>query len=197
MRMTFLDEPAPSEGQQKMYDADVAEDGFVWDNSRLWGHQPALDEALGALIGAAADAAGLSNREKAMLVIGQAGAIGDSYCSVAWGRWLTEWEDAETAAAALRRDEAPFNDRERALGRWARAIADNPNDTTAEDVERLRESGFDDAQILALTLYAALRMALSVTNDALGARPDQALIDMLDPAVRAAVTWGRLPAHDS
>ena len=58
--MTFLNEPASSEGQQKLYDADVAEDGFVWDNSRLWAHQPALDEALSALIVAAADAAGLS-----------------------------------------------------------------------------------------------------------------------------------------
>jgi alkylhydroperoxidase family enzyme len=196
MRMTFLNEPASSEGQQKMYDADVAEDGFVWDNSRLWAHQLALDEALSALIVAAANAAGLSKREKAMLVIGQASTIGDSYCSVAWGRWLTEWEDAETAAAALRRDEAPFTARERALGVWARAIADHPNDTTPEDIELLRDMGFDDPQILALTLYAALRMALSTTNDALGARPDQALIDMLDPAVRAAITWGRLPAHD-
>jgi hypothetical protein len=47
--MTFLKESAPSEGQQKMYDADVAEDGFVWDNSRLWAHQPDLDEAFSAL----------------------------------------------------------------------------------------------------------------------------------------------------
>jgi hypothetical protein len=49
-----------------------------------------------------------------MLVIGQASTLGDSYCSVAWDRWLTEWQDAETAAAALRRDETPFDDRERA-----------------------------------------------------------------------------------
>ena len=34
-------------------------------------------------------------------------------------------------------------------------------------------------------------MALSTINDALGARPDQALIDMLDPIVRNAITWGR------
>ena len=54
--------------------------------------------------------------------------------------------------------------------------------------------GFDDPQIVALTLYAALRMALSATNDALGARPDLALADMLDPAIRATVTWGRQPA---
>jgi len=177
-----------------MYDTDVAEDGFVWDNSKVWAHEPALEQALSVVISAAAEAADLSRREKAMLVIGQARAIGDSYCSVAWGRWLTEWEDAETAAAALRQDETPFNERERALAAWARTIADHPNDTTPEDVQLLRDVGFDDPQILALTLYTALRIALSTTNDALGARPDHALIDMLDPAVNAAITWGRRPA---
>jgi alkylhydroperoxidase family enzyme len=192
--MTFLDEPASSTGQQRMYDADIAQDGYVWDNSRLWAHQPALDEALSALIAAAADAAGLSIRDKGMLVIGQSSTIGDSYCSVAWGRWLTESEDPQTAAAALRGDQAPFSQRELALASWARTIADRPNDTTSEDIELLRDVGFDDPQILALTVYAAARMALSITNDALGARPDQALIDMLHPAVRSAITWGRWPA---
>lgn len=192
--MTFLEEPAPGEGRQKMYDGDLAEDGYVWDNSRLWAHQPTLDEQLGALIRAAATAAGLSNREKAMLVIGQASVIGDSYCSFAWSRWLTEWEDAETALAAVRADETPFDERERALGRWARAVAGDPNATTPDEVQGLRDVGFDDPQILALTLYAALRIALSTTNDALGARPDLALAETLDPAIRATITWGRQPA---
>ena len=90
--------------------------------------------------------------------------------------------------------EKPFDERERALANWARTIADNPKGTRSRDVQRLREVGFDDPQIFALTLYAALRMALSTTNDALGARPDLALADMLDPTVRAAITWGRQPA---
>jgi len=192
--MTYLNEPALSEGQQKMYDTDLANDGFVWDSSRLWAHQPGLDEGLSALIVATAEAAGLSTRDKAMLVIGQSSTIGDSYCSLAWGRWLTESDGAGTAAAALRGDEAPFTERERALARWARKIADDPNGTTPQDIKGLRDVGFDDPQILALTAYTAARLALSMINDALGARPDLALADMLDPAVRAAVTWGRPPA---
>jgi hypothetical protein len=70
--MTFLNKPAISEGQRKLYDADIAEDGYVWDNSRLWAHQPGLDDGLHALFVAAAEAAALSTRDKAMLVIGQA-----------------------------------------------------------------------------------------------------------------------------
>ena len=101
--MPFLDEPVPSEGQRKMYDEDLAEDGFVWDNSKLWSHHPDLDQRFGALLGAVSEAAGLTLRERAMLVIGQASTIGDSYCSLAWWRWLTESDGAATSAAALRR----------------------------------------------------------------------------------------------
>jgi hypothetical protein len=96
-----------------MYDADMADDGFVWDNSKLWAHQPALDEGLTDLI----VAAGLSTREKAMLVIGEASAFGDSYCSFAWSRWPTEWEDAESA------------------------VASDPNGITPQEVQRLRGPG--------------------------------------------------------
>ena len=191
--MTFLTEPAPSEGQQRMYDADLAEDGFVWDSTKVWGHQPGLDAGLSALIVAAATAAGLSMHDKAMLVIGQAATIGDSYCSFAWSRWLTESAGSETALAALRHDETPFDERERALANWARTTAGDPNSVNPEDVQHMRDVGFDDPQILALTLYTALRLALSTTNDALGARPDIALADMLAPAIRDTITWGRKP----
>lgn len=188
--MTFLGEPAPSEGQQRLYDHDVADDGYVWDISKLWAHQPSLHQQLTALM----SAAGLTLREKAMLVLGQAATIGDSYCSLAWGRWLSESDGAQTAAAALREDGEPFSERERRLDVWARSIARDPNATTTEDIQALKDAGFGDPQILALTLYAALRLAFSTTNDALGAVPDAALAEMLDPSVRDAVTWGRQPA---
>jgi alkylhydroperoxidase family enzyme len=192
--MTFLNEPASSDGQQKMYDADIAEDGYVWDATKLWAHQASLNEQFEDLLKAVGEASGTTFRERAVLVIGQASTIGDSYCSLAWGRWLSEGEDPETAAAILRRDDGPLTDRERALGAWARRIASDPNGTEAADVQVLRDVGFEDAEIVALTFYAALRMALSTTNDALGARPDLALAEMLATPVRDAVTWGRQPA---
>lgn len=192
--MSFLSEPAPSTEQESLYKEDLDEDGFVWDSTRLWSHQPALWKKLAELAGLAADTAGLSARDKAMLVLGTASTLGDSYCSTAWGRFLTEWADAETARAVLERDDGPLTDRERALAAWARQIAADPNATRPDDVQALRDAGFEEQQILAVTLYGAVRLALSITNDALGARPDIALADMLDPAVRSAITWGRQPA---
>ncbi|MFI5627687.1 hypothetical protein ACIA03_29790 [Nocardioides sp. NPDC051685] len=44
---------------------------------------------------------------------------------------------------------------------------------------------------MALTVYAGLRTAFSGINSALGAHPDIPLADALEPAVLAAITWGR------
>lgn len=192
--MTFLGDPAPSAGQRKLFDEDLHRDGFVWNATRLWAHQPDLYEQFVALFGGVSSAAGLSVRDMAMLVLGTASTLGDSYCSTAWGRYLTKWADADTARAVLKRDDRPLTDRERALVAWARKVASDPNGTTPTDVQSLRDVGFNDPQIVALTFYGALRLALSTTNDALGARPDIALADTLDPAVREAITWGRPPA---
>ena len=80
---------------------------------------------------------------------------------------------------------------ERALARWARQLARDPNSTTAADVQALRAAGFDDAQIFAITVFVALRIAFSTVNDALGAAPDRQLGVEVPAEVRDAVTFGR------
>jgi alkylhydroperoxidase family enzyme len=188
---TFLDEPAESDGQKKLYDDDLADDGYVWNVSRLWGHQPEAREGLVRLMGQAVRAAGLTDRQRGILVGAMASTLGDSYCSFAYGRNLTRWADVTIAAGVLTGDDSVLDEGEQALARWARQLARDPNGTTPEDVQALRDAGFDDAAILALTHYVALRLAFSTVNDALGAKPDHALADDVAPEVRAAVTWGR------
>jgi alkylhydroperoxidase family enzyme len=82
------------------------------------------------------------------------------------------------------------------LARWARRVTGDPNSTAAADVQALRDAGFDDEQIFAITVYVALRIAFSTVNDALGARPDRRLADSVPAPVRAAVTFGRPIATD-
>jgi hypothetical protein len=60
----------------------------------------------------------------------------------------------------------------------------------AVDVAALRDAGFDDAAIFAMTAYVA-RIAFSTVNDALGARPDALLGESVPDAVHAAVGYGR------
>ena len=76
---------------------------------------------------------------------------------------------------------------------WARLVAVDPNAISAEDFDALRESGFDDTLIFAVTAFVALRVAFSTINDALGAVPDQELRSSTPEPVRSAITFGRLP----
>ena len=80
------------------------------------------------------------------------------------------------------------------LAAWARRVALTPGAVTPADVDQLRDAGFDDPTIFAITLFVALRVAFSTVNDALGARPDRELVDLVPAAVRDAVTFGRSPS---
>jgi uncharacterized peroxidase-related enzyme len=188
---TFLAAPEETDGVRALYAEDVADAGFVMNASRVWGHRPELQEQLFALLSAAASAAGLSFRQRGVLVAATASARQDSYCSLAWGARLAGAAGDDVAAAVLAGDDSGLDATEQALARWARQVARDPNGTGPDDVAALRDAGFDDAQILALTVYAAGRMAFSAVNDALGARPDVQYRESAPEAVLHAVTYGR------
>jgi uncharacterized peroxidase-related enzyme len=184
--------PAPdSQGARRLYDADVGGDGYVMNLTRVWAHHPELIDRLTELLGEATKAADLSLRQRGVLVTAVASALGDSYCSLAWGQKLADAAGVEVAVASLTGDEGPLAPDERALAAWARQVVRDPSSTTVADVQLLRDAGFDDSQIVGITSYVAGRLAFSTVNDALGARPDAELGTSVDPAVRAAVTWGR------
>jgi alkylhydroperoxidase family enzyme len=159
--------------------------------SKLWAHQPAAHAGLFDLLGQAVRAASLTFRQRGILVAACASALGDSYCSLAWGNKLAGEAGPAVAAGVLRGDDEGLDPKERALARWARKVSRDPNGTGAADVDALREAGYDDGDIFAITLFVAVRIAFSTVNDALGARPDRELGDAVPQPVRDAVTYGR------
>ena len=62
-------------------------------------------------------------------------------------------------------------------------------------MQALRDAGYGDEQIFAITLFVALRMALSTVNDALGARPDRELHEAAPAACATPSTFGRPAAR--
>ena len=58
-------------------------------------------------------------------------------------------------------------------------------------MQELRDAGFSDADIFAMTVYVALRVALSTVNDALGPRPGRRVPDAGTGSRGDAVTFGR------
>ena len=191
MAGSFLEEPPMSAPVQALFDKDLTDDGYVWNVTRLWAHQPDTVNSLFALMSQAFRPSGLSFRQRGILVTAAASALGDSYCSLAWGGKLGQASEAAIAAGVLDGSDTGLTEQEKAMAVWARKVARDPNATTPADVQALRDAGLDDGQIFAITAFVALRLAFSTVNDALGAQPDGPLAQSLPPEVRAAVTFGR------
>jgi uncharacterized peroxidase-related enzyme len=191
MTGSFLPEPPVSAQVQALYDEDLEDDGYVSNGSRLWAHQPGTLSQLFGLMSEAFTPSGLTFRQRAILVTAAASALGDSYCSLAWGRKLGNVAGAAIAAGVLNASDGGLTDQEKAMAGWARKVARDPNATTPSDIQALRDSGLDDGQIFAITAFVALRLAFSTINDSLGARPDAQLARSLPEQVREAVTYGR------
>ena len=188
---SYLTTPPTTDGAQRLYDDDLQTLGYVMNASRLWAHHPEVHDALFALMGQVTAGQGLSLRQRGILVLASASTLGDSYCSLAWGTKVAAAADPDLAAGVLAGSDEGLTGQERALARWARLVAGDPSATTPADVQVLRDAGFTDPQIFAITTYAALRIAFSTINDALGAIPDAQIRSTAPAAVLEAVTYGR------
>src|SRR6202034_1622972 len=102
------------------YDEDLADSGYVWNVTRLWAHQPGTVSALFELMSQAFKPSQLSFRQRGILVIAAASALGDSYCSLAWSGKLDKAADTGIAAGILDGSDKGLTDQEKALTAWAR-----------------------------------------------------------------------------
>jgi uncharacterized peroxidase-related enzyme len=187
----FLAVPGTTPDVQRMYDGDVDDVGYVMNLSRVWAYDPGAQSGLSDLMDRAVALGGLTFRQRALLVSACASAMGDAYCSLAWGARLAGEAGEPLAGGVLRGDDSLLEEAERALVRWARQVARDPNATRPADVQALRDAGFSDEQVFAITLFVAMRRAFSTVNDALGAQPDAELGASVPVTVRDAVTFGR------
>jgi alkylhydroperoxidase family enzyme len=78
--------------------------------------------------------------------------------------------DDEVAAALGRGDlsAAPVNDQERALLQWVELLTRASYRNTADDVQRLRDTGWNDAQIAEAAYITALFAFFNRVADAFG-----------------------------
>lgn len=188
----FIEEPSPSPERQAFYEGDIKGLGYVMNVTRAWAWVPAISAGLFALLDQAAEAGGLTFRDKGILITAMASTMEDSNCSLAWGTRLAEASDPETAAAVIAgHASSSMTVRDRALASWARRLADAPNATNQADVDDLREAGLSDQQIVAASSYIALRIAFSTVNNAIGAAPDKERAEVAPPQVVGAISFGR------
>ena len=86
------------------------------NSSKLWAHDPAALDGLSDLLGHVTRSGSLTYRQRAILVTSCASALGDSYCSLAWGKRLADDAGAEVAERVLRGDDAPLDSAETGAG---------------------------------------------------------------------------------
>ena len=72
----------------------------------------------------------------------------------------------------------------------AERVVDDATSIGDTDLQRLRELGISETEIMDVVLAAAARCFFSKTLDALGVRPDASYRD-LDPKLREALVVGR------
>ncbi|MGZ5037803.1 MAG: carboxymuconolactone decarboxylase family protein [Usitatibacter sp.] len=191
----FLVEPDTPEAAAFL-EKERAQNGYVMNLDRAWAWRPDLVEGFAAMRKQLIDGSTLNPREIALLVCASARALGDSYCSLAWGARFAKLADASLVAQVLRGADAPkLSTRERALRLWAEQVVTDPNSAQASDVDALRAAGLSEKEILEATVFIAFRLAFSTVNDALGARPDRELVAEAPAEVREAVTYGRRAAE--
>jgi alkylhydroperoxidase family enzyme len=158
--------PAPaSPGAGRLFADDRSTFDCVMNLSQACAHLPDVHDDLLGLLGRTADAAGLTFRQRGVVI-------------------------SALAAGVLCGNDSGLEPAERALAAWARKLVRDPNGTQAGEVEALRAAGYDE-QISAVTVFVALRIAFSTVNDAPGARPNRELARSAPDAVRSAVTYGR------
>ncbi|UWF78097.1 MULTISPECIES: carboxymuconolactone decarboxylase family protein [Microbacterium] len=169
----------------RMYAEDREADGVVYGHTRAMAVNPEAYSAFEALIRAVVPSIGVRVYEAATL--GAARAIGSSHCLLAHARKSLRAGVADEAGLRgfAEGDDSAFTPAEQAVIRYAARLSGDPATMTDADTEELRAHGFDDRQIVDITLAAAARNYFSRALLALTVPTDD--VPGLDPALASAL----------
>jgi uncharacterized peroxidase-related enzyme len=173
-----------------VYDAEREAQGFVSNSTRVFGVRPGL---LHAWLGLRDTLTSTMDRRRYELVtLAAARRLRSSYCSLAHGQVLAEefLGPELTRAVAVDHRTAGLEPVDVAVMDFAEKIAADATQVTQEDIDRLREAGLADTEIVDVVAAAAARCFFTKLMDGLGARPDAAFAE-LDPALRDVLVVGR------
>jgi len=191
--MTFVRTVAETEATgavAEMYDRDRSSDDQVPNSTKAFSLRPDVYAAwlqLGAAIRANMDL-----RRYELATIAAARRIRSSYCMFAHGSVLVDkfMEPARVRALADDFENADLDPLDLAVMVLADKVAADATSVTGDDVERLRQLGCSDEEIVDVVLAAALRCFFSKTLDGLGVQAD-ARYSGLELGLRDALTVGR------
>jgi uncharacterized peroxidase-related enzyme len=175
----------------ELYEADRAKFGYVPNLTRAFSLRPGVYAAWRELIGAIQ--AGMELRRYELATVAAARSLRSSYCMLAHGSVLTNRFLEPEALRAIVADHrnSGLGEVDVAVMDLAEKVASDATAVTQDDIDRLRELGVSDPEILDVVLAAAARCFFSKVLDGVGALPDREYEDKLEPELREALTVGR------
>jgi alkylhydroperoxidase family enzyme len=150
--------------------------------------RPEVYAAWGELSGAIK--AGMDLRRYELATLAAARRLRSSYCSLAHGTILRDRFAEPVREIALDHRAAGLDDVDVAVMDLAERVVGDATSIEDADLQRLRDLGLSDTDIMDVVLAAAVRCFFSKTLDALGVQPD-ASYGELEPELREALVVGR------
>jgi uncharacterized peroxidase-related enzyme len=133
--------------------------------------------------------AGMDLRRYELATLAAARRLRSSYCCLAHGTVLMERFGEPVREIAVDHRAAGLDEVDVAVMDLAERVVDDATAIGDSDLQRLRDLGLTDAEIMDVVLAAAARCFFSKTLDALGVLPD-ASYGELEPELRAALVVG-------
>ncbi len=134
--------------------------------------------------------AGMDLRRYELATLAAARRLRSSYCCLAHGTVLIERFDEPVREIALDHRTAGLDEVDVAVMDLAERVVDDATSIGDEDLQRLRDLGLSEVEIMDVVLAAAARCFFSKTLDALGVRPDASYRD-LEPELLDVLVVGR------
>ena len=134
-------------------------------------------------------------RRYELATLAAARRLRSSYCCLAHGSVLIERFDEPVREIALDHRAAGLDEVDVAVMDLAEHVVDDATSIGDDELQRLRDLGLSEADIMDVVLAAAARCFFSKTLDAIGVRPDASYAE-LEPELLEVLVVGR-PIADS
>lgn len=191
MFVNVPDESAVEQDVSDWYEQQRASWGYLPNYAQAFATRPDVALAWTALSNAVGK--GMERRRYEIATIAAARAYRSTYCMAAHSKFLRDACDDETTMRAIAADPtgASLDATDRAVMDFAARVAEDAASVTSDDVQRLRDQGLTDADVIDVVFAAAARAFLTKVLDALGVQADAQLGQAFDPELRQQVTVGR------
>ena len=134
--------------------------------------------------------AGMDLRRYELVTLAAARRLRSSYCCLAHGTVLVERFGEPVLEIALDHRAAGLDEVDVAVMDLAERVVDDATSIGDGDLQRLRDLGLSETEIMDVVLAAAARCFFSKTLDALDIRPDASFRE-LEPRLRETLVVGR------